>query len=86
MHYVSNQLGEDNILLQVHDALYINSKVELVDMNHWAHRVAPGMNFEYEHITTIRANKRASRIALSGEVAHKQRIQQEELKAYEAIQ
>lgn len=86
MHYVSNQLGEHNILLQVHDALYINSKVELVDMNHWAHRVAPGMNFEYEHITTIRANKRASRIALSGEIAHKQRIQQEELKAYEAIQ
>tara|TARA_R110002126_G_scaffold62983_7_gene161778 strand:- start:4292 stop:5707 length:1416 start_codon:yes stop_codon:yes gene_type:complete len=81
MLYVSNQLGEDNVLLQVHDAIYIKRRCELTDINWMAQHIAPGMHFEYEHITPIYANKRASRIARHHEHEHKQHIKQEEARA-----
>ena len=81
VQHVSNQLGEDNILLQVHDAIYIKHRCELTDINWMANGIAPGMHFEYERITPIYANKRASRIAQGKEAQHKQRIKHEQRKA-----
>jgi hypothetical protein len=83
IHYVTNQLGSDNILLQVHDALYMSVKCDIVDLNWMAHKISPLMNFESEEISRITHNKRIINVSYQTEAEHKQRIAQEEERALE---
>lgn len=80
---VSNKLGAENILLQVHDALYVNHRCDLVDLNWEAHKISPLANFESEQIFRVGYNARLDREQAVVEATHKQNIIQEEIKAFE---
>ena len=82
---VTNKLGVDNILLQVHDALYVKHKCDLIDLNWEAHKVSQLANFESERIEKVGYNARINREQAVAEDNHKQRIIQEEITAFEEM-
>lgn len=84
-HVIQN-IGKQLVILQVHDALYLSKHIDLLDMNVFAHDIEPYANFEIENINGITYNKMALNSKSLVIQEHKQRIHQEELKAYEAIQ
>ena len=80
VHHVINTVKPD-VLLQVHDAIYVRTRCDLIDLNTTAHQISPLANFEHEHIGRIQFNKGVIRRATQTEAEHKQRIKYEEAEA-----
>ena len=85
MNFVINKIGRENVLLQVHDAIYVNHKVEQYVINSWARQISPLVHFEYEEIKDISYSRRLNKAGKVAEDIHKQRIIQEEITAFEAM-
>lgn len=75
---VKQTFGEENVLLQVHDALYFTHKPDLWELNQIAKRISPFCEFEYEYIEGEWADKRALNEQATAESKHKHSIWREE--------
>ena len=83
--YVVSQIGKDTVILQVHDALYLNKRIELGDMNVYVHDIEPFANFEIEAVDSINYNKASINRAKVLEVKQQKRIDVEEEQATQYI-
>ena len=78
-------VGEQNVLLVVHDCVYTLKPIELWDLNQVASGISNSMQFESEKIKRIDYDAVQNAEHAQAKQQHQQRIQAEEVRAHELL-